>query len=185
MLPTPSAEHTFKKWRRFNEAAGVGEAFVGARISAAHYSAKRAASFVWENSYSIQPLLTGNPGNKRRNFMNTYDRDRVIDFNSFPIGKMILGGFIALVLVIAAFSTFTTIPAGNVGVLTLFGRVTGEKLDSGFSLINPLKKVVEMTVRTQSLKESADVPSSEGLVMGLDTSLVFKLDPEKAAQVYR
>lgn len=117
--------------------------------------------------------------------MNTYGRDQVINFNSFPIGKVILFGFIAIVLVIAAFSTFTTIPAGRVGVLTLFGRVTGEKLDSGFHVVNPLKKVVEMTVRTQSLKESADVPSSEGLVMGLDTSLVFKLDPEKAAQVYR
>ncbi|MEO5936680.1 MAG: prohibitin family protein [Terriglobales bacterium] len=117
--------------------------------------------------------------------MNTYGRDRVVDFNSFPIGKVILFGFIFIVLVIAAFSTFTTIPAGKVGVLTLFGRVTGEKLDSGFHVVNPLKKVVEMTVRTQSLKESADVPSAEGLVMGLDTSLVFKLDPEKAAQVYR
>jgi len=117
--------------------------------------------------------------------MNTYGRDHVVDFNSFPFGKLILMGLIAIVLIIAAFSTFTTIPAGKVGVLTLFGRVTGEKLDSGFHVVNPLKKVVEMTVRTQSLKESADVPSAEGLVMGLDTSLVFKLDPEKAAQVYR
>jgi prohibitin 1 len=117
--------------------------------------------------------------------MNRYGEDRVIDFNSFPIGKVILTGFIAIVLIVAAFSTFTTIPAGKVGVLTLFGRVTGEKLDSGFHVVNPLKKVVEMTVRTQALKESADVPSSEGLVMGLDTSLVFRLDPDKAAQVYR
>ncbi len=117
--------------------------------------------------------------------MNTYGQDRVIDFSSFPIGKVVLGGLIALVLLILVVSSFTTIPAGRVGVLTLFGRVTGEKLDSGIHVVNPLKKVVEMTVRTQSLKESADVPSAEGLVMGLDTSLVFKLDPEKAAQVYR
>ncbi len=117
--------------------------------------------------------------------MNTYGQPRTIDFNSFPIGKVILGGIIAFLLLLLALSSFTTIPAGKVGVLTLFGRVTGEKLDSGIHIINPLKKVVEMTVRTQALKESADVPSSEGLVMGLDTSLVFKLDPQKAADVYR
>jgi regulator of protease activity HflC (stomatin/prohibitin superfamily) len=117
--------------------------------------------------------------------MNSYGQDRVIDVNSLPIGKMVLGALIGLVLLVLAFSSFTTVPAGKVGVLTLFGRVTGEKLDSGLHLVNPLKKVVEMTVRTQALKESADVPSSEGLVMGLDTSLVFKLDPDKAAQVYR
>ncbi len=117
--------------------------------------------------------------------MPSYGQDRVIDINSFPIGKLILTVFILIVLLVLAINSFTTIPAGRVGVLTLFGRVTGEKLDSGIHVINPLKKVVEMTVRTQSLKESADVPSSEGLVMGLDTSLVFRLDPEKASEVYR
>ena len=117
--------------------------------------------------------------------MSSYGQDRVIDMNSFPIGKLILGVLIGIVLLVLALSSFTTIPAGKVGVLTLFGRVTGEKLDAGLHLVNPLKKVTEMTVRTQSLKESADVPSSEGLVMGLDTSLVFHLNPDKAANVYQ
>ena len=117
--------------------------------------------------------------------MPSYGQDRVIDVNSFPIGKLILTVFILIVLLVLAVNAFTTIPAGKVGVLTLFGRVTGETLDSGIHVINPLKKVVEMSVRTQTLKESADVPSSEGLVMGLDTSLVFRLDPQKATEVYR
>ena len=117
--------------------------------------------------------------------MPSYGQDRVIDVNSFPIGKLILTVFILIVLLVLALNAFTTIPAGKVGVLTLFGRVTGETLDSGIHVINPLKKVVEMSVRTQTLKESADVPSSEGLVMGLDTSLVFRLDPQKATEVYR
>jgi prohibitin 1 len=117
--------------------------------------------------------------------MANYGQDRVIDMNSFPIGKLVLTILLGMILLVLALNSFTTVPAGRVGVLTLFGRVTGEKLDAGIHVINPLKKVVEMTVRTQSLKESADVPSSEGLVMGLDTSLVFRLDPEKAAEVYR
>ncbi|HUS18049.1 MAG TPA: prohibitin family protein [Terriglobales bacterium] len=117
--------------------------------------------------------------------MNSYGQDRVIDINQFPLGKLILGALIGIVLLVLALSSFTTIPAGKVGVLTLFGKVTGEKLDSGLHVVNPLKKVTEMTVRTQALKESADVPSSEGLVMGLDTSLVFHLNPDKAAYVYQ
>jgi len=117
--------------------------------------------------------------------MATYGNDRVIDVNSLPIGKMILGVIVVIFLLILAFNSFTTIPAGRVGVLTLFGKVTGESLGSGLHVVNPLKKVVEMTVRTQSLKESADVPSSEGLVMGLDTSLVFHLNPSQAAKVYQ
>jgi prohibitin 1 len=129
-------------------------------------------------------LLTGNSQTKE-NHMTSYGQDRVIDVNQLPIGKLILGALIGMVLLILALSSFTTIPAGKVGVLTLFGKVTGEKLDSGLHVVNPLKKVTEMTVRTQALKESADVPSSEGLVMGLDTSLVFHLNPDRAAYVYQ
>ena len=70
-------------------------------------------------------------------------------------------------------------------MLTLFGRVTGEVLPEGIHLINPFKANHEMSVRTQELKESASVPSSEGLVMNLDTSLIYHLDPAKAADVYQ
>src|SRR2546429_4688328 len=42
-----------------------------------------------------------------------------------------------------------------------------------------------MSIQTQTIKESASVPSSEGLVMNLDTSLIYHLNPEKAAEVYQ
>lgn len=110
---------------------------------------------------------------------------RVINARASSLGKLILGGFVAFLLLIFLFNSITTIPAGHIGVLTLFGRVTDEQLDSGIHLVNPFKKVNEMSVRTQALKESADVPSEEGLVMRLDTSLVFHLNPSKAANVYK
>jgi len=47
-------------------------------------------------------------------------------------------------------------------VLTLFGRVTGETLPEGIHLINPLKSVQKLSVQTQSVKESANVPSMKG-----------------------
>ena len=90
-----------------------------------------------------------------------------------------------LILVILFFASVISIPTGHVGVLTLFGRVTGETLGEGIHMINPLKSVQKLSVQTQSVKESANVPSNEGLILALDTSLLFRLDRTKAAEVYQ
>ena len=104
-----------------------------------------------------------------------------------------LGGFrnrflrlagVILVLILL-FASITSIPTGNVGVLTLFGRVTGDVLGEGIHLINPLKSVQKLSVQTQSVKETANTPSNEGLILDLDTSLLFRLDRSKAAQVFQ
>src|SRR6266446_6324768 len=83
-------------------------------------------------------------------------------------------------IVVLVMASTTSIPTGNVGVLTLFGRVTGETLPEGIHLVNPLKSVQKLSVQTQSVKESANVPSNEGLILALDTSLLFRLDKDKA-----
>jgi regulator of protease activity HflC (stomatin/prohibitin superfamily) len=96
-------------------------------------------------------------------------------------------GFI-VVLVLLFFMgacSVTKVDTGNVGVLTKFGRVTGDVLPEGIHLIDPLKTSNELSVRTQEQKESASVPSSEGLIMTLEASLLFHLDRDKAADVYQ
>ena len=100
-------------------------------------------------------------------------------------GKRILQLAILVLAIILLMASTTSIPTGNVGVLTLFGRVTGETLPEGIHLVNPLKSVQKMSVQTQSVKESANVPSNEGLILALDTSLLFRLDKDKAAFVYQ
>lgn len=97
------------------------------------------------------------------------------------IGFFVLG----FLIVIFLFSAVTRVDSGAVGVLTLFGRVTGEALPEGIHVINPFKTNHELSIRTQEIKETASVPSSEGLVMNLDTSLIYHLNPEKAAEVYQ
>jgi prohibitin 1 len=112
-------------------------------------------------------------------------RGRVVDVGSSP-GLRLLGlGISAFLVVIFLFASVTKVQSGHVGVLTLFGRVTGEVLPEGIHMINPLKSSNEMSIRTQEIKESASVPSAEGLVMNLDTSLIYHLDPEKASDVYQ
>lgn len=112
-------------------------------------------------------------------------RGRVMDVGGNPFIKVVGLAILALIVLILLFSSITRVPTGTVGVLTLFGRVTGEILPEGMHLINPLKSSNEMSIRTQEIKESASVPSSEGLVMNLDTSLIYHLNPEKAAEAYQ
>jgi prohibitin 1 len=110
---------------------------------------------------------------------------RVIDANGSPLLRLVAIGIAAFIIVTLLFSSVTRVSTGHVGVLTLFGRVTGEVLGEGIHLINPLKSNNEMSIQTQTIKESASVPSSEGLVMNLDTSLIYHLNPERAAEVYQ
>jgi len=100
-------------------------------------------------------------------------------------GKKLFQLAILVLVIILLMASTTSIPTGNVGVLTLFGRVTGETLPEGIHLVNPLKSVQKLSVQTQSVKESANVPSNEGLILALDTSLLFRLDKDKAAFVYQ
>jgi len=92
---------------------------------------------------------------------------------------------LALVAVIFVFNCITRVETGHVGVLTLFSSVTHETLPEGLHLINPLKAVHEMSVQTQTLKETANVPSNEGLILTLDTTLQYRLDASKAADVFQ
>ena len=114
-------------------------------------------------------------------------RGRVIDGGggSGGIFRLVALGVIAFLVVILLFSSITRVGTGHVGVLTLFGKVTGERLDEGLHLINPLKTNNELSIQTQTIKESASVPSSEGLMMNLDTSLIYHLNPDRAAEVFQ
>jgi regulator of protease activity HflC (stomatin/prohibitin superfamily) len=97
----------------------------------------------------------------------------------------IVMGIICLVALVLLFNCVTRVGTGTVGVLTLFGRVTGETLPEGIHVINPLKTVNELSVRSQTVKESASTPSSEGLMMSLDTSLIYHLNADRAAEVFQ
>jgi regulator of protease activity HflC (stomatin/prohibitin superfamily) len=114
-------------------------------------------------------------------------RGRVIDGGGATgnLIRLIGLGIAAFILVILLLSAITRVGTGHVGVLTLFGRVTGETLGEGIHVINPLKTNNELSIQTQTIKESASVPSSEGLMMSLDTSLIYHLNPDRAADVFQ
>ena len=116
--------------------------------------------------------------------------DDIVNLQNY-IKKVLPGGSKKLILVALILGLFlvpqavTVIPAGHVGLKDFFGNVSDRTLSSGFHLINPLLKIHKMTIRTQELTEEANVPSKEGLSVHLDISLLFSLNPEKAARVYK
>jgi len=123
-----------------------------------------------------------------RTVMTIFDpaRGRIIEGGGgLGLFRLVALGVAAFLLVILMFSSVTRVGTGHVGVLTLFGRVTGETLGEGIHLINPLKTNNEMSIQTQTIKESANVPSSEGLMMSLDTSLIYHLNPDRSAEVFQ
>jgi prohibitin 1 len=114
-------------------------------------------------------------------------RNDVID----PSARRGIGAVAMLVLVVvglvlfAAGGPFRTVPAGHVGVKDFFGNVSASVLSPGINVVMPLTRVVRMSMQTQEIKEVAEVPSQEGLILTLETSLLFQLDPAKAAEIYR
>ena len=101
-------------------------------------------------------------------------------FGLFPVIVVIIGFVIFL-----AAGPFRTVSAGHVGVKDFFGSVSSSVLSSGINIVMPMTRVVQMKVQTQEVKEVAEVPSQEGLILTLETSLLFQLDPAKAAEIYR
>jgi len=86
--------------------------------------------------------------------------------------RVILG--VLFILFLLFMGPFRTIPAGHVGVKDFFGQVSASTLAPGIRLVVPFTQVVRMSVQTQEIKEIADVPSQEGLILNLETSASYE-----------
>ncbi|MBL9098337.1 MAG: prohibitin family protein [Alphaproteobacteria bacterium] len=93
-------------------------------------------------------------------------------------------------------SGFAQIAAGRVGVSSLFGAVDSEPLTQGLHLINPLKSVTQMSIRTEAISvhagpggrpagDTVDSISSDGMRMPLDVTVYYRLLPADAPWVYQ
>src|SRR5688572_10432071 len=85
----------------------------------------------------------------------------------------------AVAVAVAATQLFTVVPAGHVGVVDFFGTVSPTPLKAGINLVNPMARVIKLSVKTQEIKEQMDVPSREGLTVGLEVSVLYHLSPQK------
>ncbi len=100
------------------------------------------------------------------------------------LAPIVLSTLVGLAIGIV-FSAIRVVPAGYVGVVDFFGHVSPRALFSGINFVNPLAKVINLSIRTQEDKETMEVPSKEGLNVALDLSVLYKLDSAKAVEVYK
>lgn len=99
--------------------------------------------------------------------------------------KSKLVGIGVIVLFFILLKSAVVIPAGHVGVLELFGKVYDKPIESGIHVVNPLLRVHKMSIRTQQVTETANVPSQEGLIVNLDITVLFNLNENTAPEVYK
>lgn len=105
---------------------------------------------------------------------------------------------ILLVIVGILTSAVRQIDAGTVGVKKLFGKVQDEVLYEGLNLINPFMNVVEVDIKQQNYTMSSTqgegkvrggdgiaVLTSDGLQVGIDLTVIFRINPVKAPEVIK
>ncbi len=103
---------------------------------------------------------------------------------------------VGVVVIVAglALSTVKIIEPGKIGVQVLFGKVQDNILESGLHIIDPVVEVTEIDIQTQNYTMSAKdsegavpgddairVLSSDGLEVTIDISVLYRVDPTKAA----
>lgn len=138
------------------------------------------AVFIFRGSFKVKP--------EDRRFQ---DKLKARQFASF-------GGFaLAAILIIA--SLIRIVPAGNVGVQVLFGKVlTGSTLSEGLNVVNPFIDLEIMTVRTQAYTMSIAAEegqrygddaitslTKDGLEVAMDLTVWFHLDAIEAGTVFQ
>lgn len=70
------------------------------------------------------------------------------------------------------------------GVEADFGKIQDEPLKTGWHWFSPFVSWIEVwDIKTQELKETANVPSSEGLISTLDISIIYNVPKDKVVFV--
>lgn len=103
-----------------------------------------------------------------------------------------------IVVLILLLTSFSVVDAGQVGVKSLFGKVSDEVLASGLHIENPLVRVHRFDTKTQNYTMSAvqdegqksgddaiRVLSSDGLEITLDVTVLYRVEPEAAPKILR
>jgi len=99
--------------------------------------------------------------------------------------RAFFGIIVVFITVIILFNCITTIPAGHVGVGTMFGKVKANTYSEGMHLVNPFLKITLFDARQKTHKESMGVPSADQLITQFELSLQYRLIREKAPSMLK
>jgi regulator of protease activity HflC (stomatin/prohibitin superfamily) len=110
---------------------------------------------------------------------------RIVDNRTAQLIIQALAGLIAIIASINAITRLViVIPAGTVGVEDFQGKVSDRALPAGLHVVNPFSQIVEFSTRLRNIKEEISSTSREGLALGIDVAVQYRIDPDKAASIY-
>ncbi|MCB1214059.1 MAG: prohibitin family protein [Deltaproteobacteria bacterium] len=93
---------------------------------------------------------------------------------------------ILIVLGVVSTTLFERVPAGHVGVVTLFGKVQDKTYSEGLHFpVNPFYNWIKIDARQKTHYEKANVPSQDQMTTHVDVSIQYRLNGEMAAKMYR
>ena len=97
--------------------------------------------------------------------------------------RSVIGGILALFLLVLGYNSYTTVGAGSVKVGTLFGDVKGT-LDEGFHVVNPLYDFTTFDAKQKTiLFKGLLVPSADQLTTTFDISVQYRIKREMAGTI--
>jgi regulator of protease activity HflC (stomatin/prohibitin superfamily) len=101
-------------------------------------------------------------------------------------GPVVAVFFFVLLLIGSSLVGFTVIEDGETGVRADFGTIAEKPVDSGWHVyLRMFTWIEKWDLKTQEIKETAQVPSSEGLISTLDVSIIYNVPKENAVMVRR
>lgn len=119
-----------------------------------------------------------------------------LSFSHYARPVKVVGVLLALIGAFTA--SIRQVDAGQVGIVSLFGKVTDTVLSPGLNFVNPLATVSEFDVKTQNYTMSADVDEGEkkgddairvltadGLEVVVDLTVLYRVVSADAPRIYR
>lgn len=103
-----------------------------------------------------------------------------------PIGKLIVGGIVAILLTVLVSCSMTTVDTGQRGIKVRFGEVQGEGLPEGLYFINPFTtNIVEMDTRVQKWEGESQAYTHDVQQASVHFTLTYRLEPTRAHVVFQ
>ncbi len=100
--------------------------------------------------------------------------------------KLAIAAIAALLLLMFGQRFFHSVPAGHVGVASLFGKVQERPYPEGLHIVNPFLMWVDLDARQDTFKISQlEMPTRDQLLSKVDLSIQWRLDAQRAPELYR
>ncbi|MBR9678730.1 MAG: prohibitin family protein [Nanoarchaeota archaeon] len=90
-----------------------------------------------------------------------------------------------IVFLVSTSGCITIIQSGFVGIEKTWGEYNPKELGTGMNTYIPIMQEIQsVPIKTMEIAEAISVPSNEGLIVGLEVSILFHYQPDKVSELY-